>query len=173
MATCVACTGSVLCQAAVVAFMQPVAQNGERARKKTPSDGALGPRSHWLSRRHAAERQQEPRGLKGGRMSTQRGGCHRRGVAKARPSEDQCGPGNDGLRSAYSDRGCWRPWSGLLGKSPVMYIHALLLMPNPISGQNHCLLQAKDCAISPDPRGCTERWKTSALCYREEDREVE
>lgn len=89
MATCVACTGSVLCQAAVVAFMQPVAQNGERARKKTPSDGALGPRSHWLSRRHAAERQQEPRGLKGGRMSTQRGGCHRRGVAKARPSEDQ------------------------------------------------------------------------------------
>lgn len=65
MATCVACTGSVLCQAAVVAFMQPVVQNGERARKQTPSDGALGPRSHWLSRRHAAERQQEPRGLKG------------------------------------------------------------------------------------------------------------
>lgn len=86
VATCVTCTGGVLCQAAVVAFMQPGAQNGERARKQTPSDGALGPRSHWLSRRHAAERQQEPRGLKGGRMSTQPGGCHRREIAKARPS---------------------------------------------------------------------------------------
>lgn len=73
VATCVAC---IPCQAAVVLFMQPVAQNGEPARKQTASDEALWPQPgrKSLAQQHAAERQQQRQDLKQGRMSTQGSG---------------------------------------------------------------------------------------------------